>query len=84
MRENCPIAHEGCKYHPNCFADTDHYYYPKSDYKTPLEKEFRELPENKQQICREMHDLRHITETPPPKPDLNFMREAIRRYRGTL
>lgn len=84
MREDCPIANENCKYHPRCFSDIDHYWYPKTDYKTAIEKEFRELPEFKRQICREQHDERHRLETPPPKPDLTFMREAIRRYRNGM
>lgn len=82
MHEDCPNPRPDCKYYPNCFADVDHIYYPKSEYKKGTERTFRELPINKRLLCRALHELRHATETPPPKPSLNTMIEAIRNYKN--
>ena len=64
------------------FEDLHHFYYPKADYKTKTEKQFRELPENKGYLCRCLHNFIHSTQEPPEKPTLEFMREAIRKSRG--
>lgn len=81
-RENCPKENPECKYYPSCFSDIDHYYFPANDYRKPIEKVFRALPENIELKCRADHDERHAKELPPIKPDLNFMLEAIRRYKN--
>lgn len=70
-----------CKYAGRCFEDIDHIYWPAKDYTTPVEKEFRELPENKQLICRVLHEQRHATEQPPLKPDRETMLLAINGIR---
>ncbi len=53
-----------------CYADEHHAYWPENDYRTPIEKAYRELPENKYQLCRWVHDDVHLEHLPPKKPDL--------------
>lgn len=60
-----------------CFEDVHHDYYPKRDYRTQIEKQFRELPENKQRMCRQQHNDIHATNGNPEKPSLEEMRLAI-------
>lgn len=67
-----------------CFEDVDHEYWPSRQYRTPIEKQFRQLDENKTLICRDMHNERHATELPPPKPDRDVMIEAVRRSMAGL
>lgn len=62
-----------------CFEDVHHYAYPKRDYQTTLEKEFRELDENKVRICRQEHNDIPALESPPRKPDLETMQRAVAR-----
>lgn len=69
--------------HRGCHSDLDHTYGPRSAYKTELEEDFRELPENKTLICRRLHEERHAREPFPAKPDVEFMMMAVRRYRGS-
>jgi hypothetical protein len=57
-----------------------HKYWPKADYKTPVEKKFRELPENKEPLCPEAHQNLHRSERAPRKPSRDQMVEAVRRY----
>lgn len=91
MIERCPVPQEDCPYFnmkprkvlkqqgetTGCYSDTDHIYHPARNYRTPLEQEFRELPENKRQMCRWLHDLRHLEEKAPAKPDAVFMVQAL-------
>lgn len=67
-----------------CFEDIDHEYWPSRQYRTPLEKEFRELPENKRQICRDLHNERHATESPPEKPSRREMISAVQQSMASL
>ena len=62
-----------------CFTDQDHYYWPASDYKTPVERAFRNLPENIEEKCRFEHNERHANEEPPVKPSIQYMAESILR-----
>lgn len=71
---DCPYLETGC------FEDIDHKYGPRRSYKTTVEKEFRQLPENKTLTCRREHDERHDREDFPEKPDRDFMINAIKRY----
>ena len=75
MKGECPSPQPDCKYaeRGGCFSDTHHLFYPKRAYKTEVEQEFRELPENKVQICRREHDERHATERTPDKPSRKAM-----------
>lgn len=72
----CPENPE-CKYYPTCYADTHHFYWPKRKYKGGVERQFRELPENKAEICREFHDNIYATEAPPLKPTRSEMLQVI-------
>jgi hypothetical protein len=72
-REDCPLLDDG-----GCFSDSHHIYFPKNHYRDTLESEFRELPENKQQLCRFEHDEIHAEVEQADKPEREFMREAIR------
>lgn len=76
--ENVPCQpDEGCRYYPDCFEDVDHLYWPRRNYKTQVEKQFRELDENKTLVCRALHEERHATERPPQKPPREVMIQAI-------
>lgn len=83
MGGECPNPRPDCKYaREGCFADTHHDFYPRSDYRTPTEKRFRELPENKELLCRAEHDERHATEAPPQKPPREVMLGALAIYKA--
>lgn len=58
------------------FQDQHHIWWPKRDYRSQLEKRFRNLPENKEVLCRYEHDLTHY-EAPPIKPSREVMAQAI-------
>lgn len=76
MKRECPEPERpGCPYSPYCYSDQHHLYFPARDYRTPLEKRFRELPDNKEQLCRFLHDLAHFEEA-PEKPT----REEMHRF----
>lgn len=77
MKRDCPSASPECYYAPNCYSDLHHQYWYSYDYKTPLEKKFRELPQNKEQICRAEHDEIHATQEPPVKPSIDEMVDTI-------
>lgn len=82
--ERCPGADESCKYWDSkhgCRTNVHHKMWPKRDYTTPIEREFRELPENKERMCMQEHDLLHQTERPPQKPDRETMLLAINGIR---
>ena len=85
MRDWCQKENPDCKYFSTgvgCFSDTHHEWWPKSDYNSYAEKTFRDLAENKEQLCRQEHDDLHAEEDPPPKPPIDFMWAAIHRARG--
>lgn len=76
----CPSPQTDCKYAllpEGCFSDEHHLYYPKRRYCGKMAIEFRELPENKEQLCRREHDERHATEPIPIKPSVEVMKAAI-------
>ncbi len=75
--EACPNANETCKYAPGCYADEHHLYWPKKNYKSPVEREFRSLPEHRAMVCRAEHDEIHATEGIPKKPSRDQMLQAI-------
>lgn len=74
-REGCPLYDKGRK----CRSNTHHLYWPANKYNSPLEKEFRELEENKEQVCIWEHSLIHEEEYPPKKPRTEVMIQAIAR-----
>lgn len=61
-----------CKYFPGCHGDIHHKWFPRKDYRTSLEKQFRQDSRNKVLSCRRLHDEEHAG-NPPPKPDREFM-----------
>lgn len=70
-----------------CFLDIHHLYHPRSDYKKPVDREFRNLDENKVRMCRNLHNIEHSVFEPPTKPDREIMKLAIeedRNKRGTI
>lgn len=75
--ERCPSANEQCRYAPDCYADTHHLYWPRRRYTAGVEKAFRDLPENKVELCRAEHSDLHAREKPPEKPSRSEMIEAI-------
>lgn len=56
-----------------CFSDTHHLAYEAKDYSTKVEKEWRELPFNKVQLCRAVHDAIHASGYKPEKPERAVM-----------
>lgn len=60
-----------------CRSNEHHLYWPARDYKTEIENEFRELPENKVQLCMYDHDMLHVQQEPPQKPTLETMIVAL-------
>lgn len=73
--ENCPVF----QVKGYCFEDVHHLYYPKSSYSNGFAQKFRELDENKVEICRDEHNEIHATERSPYRPSMNFIKEAIRK-----
>lgn len=84
MAEKCPNPIEGCPYvgRKTCTITRHHLYHPANQYETPVEKEFRNLPENIEMLERCVHDEAHHQVEPPNKPDLTFMLDALRRCHG--
>ena len=73
MYENCPVFElEG-----ECYEDRHHVYWPASQYGTRVERQFRQLDENKVLICRWIHNTIHGVALPPQKPTRNKMLEAM-------
>lgn len=86
-REACPFSNDACKYfyYPSfteeedsgCFSDEHHLYYPRAKYVQGYEKKFRELPENKIQICRRIHDELHAQILEADKPKRRDINRAL-------
>lgn len=64
-----------------CEQDKHHLWYPKREYKTGLEKRFRNLSCNVINMCMYQHQQLHLTEQPPVKPDIEVMRKVINEHR---
>lgn len=62
------------------YQDTHHLYFPRRAYRSRVEKQYRELPPHKVEICRNDHNELHATELPPTKPPYNEMVRAIASY----
>ena len=62
------------------FKDVHHLYFPRRDYNNRVEKEYRELPPHKVEMCRNEHNELHATEQPPTKPPRSEMLRAIASY----
>ena len=78
MKGECHLENEACPFYPNhCSSNTHHLYYPRKAYKTSVESKFRNLPENKRQLCAFAHILEHVDNAPPEKPSRDEMLLAI-------
>lgn len=73
MREQCRVS-EAIGY---CFEDVHHDFFPSCNYKTSVEKQFRELEVNKVVICRAIHNTIHSTQRSVEKPTRDKMLGAI-------
>lgn len=82
MKGECPNPRPDCKYAElgGCFSDTHHLFFPRRNYTSKVDREFRELPINKEQLCRAEHDERHATEPLPDKPTRDKMLGIIATY----
>jgi len=69
----CPLTEHRSNQH--------HLYHPRRSFRSAIEKAFRDLPENKIQICERQHREIHANEEPPAKPEAQFMLDAIARAR---
>lgn len=77
----CPEDKTDCKYKDlpiGCHQSRHHLMWPRSDYRKEIDREYRNLPENKVYICRMLHDLIHL-ELPPEKPAREDMLQALGR-----
>lgn len=63
-----------------CFEDIHHEAYPKSQYRTTLEKEFREHVMNKVLMCRMIHNEEHAQWLIPRKAEPSEMRNLMEVY----
>ena len=79
MIGECPNPRISCPFAPRCASNTHHLYFPANSYQTPLERLFRELPENKEQMCMYEHQLLHELTEAPKKPSLEEMLRALGR-----
>ena len=91
MRSKCPEPNkEGCPWQNRggCFADSDHIT-PRAVAKQQkdarmrkLARRFIGLPENKQQLCRYLHDQKTLYEqdNPPSLPSEEEMRARVNEY----
>ena len=60
-----------------CREDVHHLYYPRRAYKTKLERQFRNLDENKILVCRALHNHIHATQEPPGRPSIDYMQGRV-------
>ena len=82
MRGECNEQRPDCIYAPDCWSNTHHKYWPAHKYRKNIPREFRELPENKEQMCRYAHYILHLEQDAPPMPSIQEMKVAIRESRG--
>lgn len=78
----CPNKHEGCPLYNSasgCYADLHHQYWPKSEYRTDLEKRFRNA--FVELMCRSEHNEIHHHRK-PEKPSVYEMRQILEDYYG--
>ena len=77
--DRCPVfIAEGM-----CYEDVHHKVWPRRIIKRlgKVARDYRELEENKELRCRQSHNDLHASTPPPELPNVNVMREAIRRVR---
>lgn len=64
-----------------CHPDRHHLFWPKREYRQPIERAFRELPCNTVRMCRKQHTELHL-EPPPQKPRIRAMKAAIAAHQA--
>ncbi len=76
--ESRNIGCDGCERMPECLTE-HHEYWPRNDYRQPVEVAYRELPENKQILCEASHRRLHADRRiePPTKPAYHEMAAAV-------
>lgn len=84
-RKNIPCPGGDCpvkRVEGKCYQDIHHEYWPKKDYKSDVEKEFRGLLVNQTFICRALHNAIHASQDPPEKPSRDEMLVAIQEEKS--
>ena len=72
---HCPVFEtEG-----ECYEDRHHEYWPRSEYTTKVEREFRGLEVNQIVICRALHNGIHARRRRSEKPPRKEMLRAIQK-----
>ena len=61
-----------------------HCFWPRKDYKSEVEKKFRNLPCNIVWIDEMAHRLLHICSEPPRKPSIHEMHQAVHNHNKGL
>jgi hypothetical protein len=61
-------------------VERHHIWYPRDEYRTKLERRFRNLPLFVVSMESEAHKFLHIYNDPPRKPDKNLMAKMIQIY----
>lgn len=62
-----------------CREDIHHLFFPANQYARGLDKEFREMEDNKVLMCRELHEDIHHTQPIPEHPSRTEMLQALGR-----
>ena len=60
-----------------CYVDEHHLFFPRKNYRDSVGRAFRNLPENRVDLCRQVHQDIHATTQPPKKPKRAEMLEAL-------
>lgn len=74
--DECPVFRQLGK----CGLNTHHLIFPKRLFKSKVEKEYRELDENKIKVCQQIHRMIHCNQpalTKADKPTRDEMLAAI-------
>lgn len=81
--ERCPHASPRCpeaSHKLGCHVVSHHIFWPASEYTTPLEREFRDLPSNRVPMCKGKETELHDNGEHPPKPTSQVMQFCIDLY----
>lgn len=64
-----------CRYRDTaeCYIDEHHLYWPRRSYRDSVGRAFRNHPDNKVDLCRQVHQDIHATQGPPKKPKRTVM-----------
>lgn len=76
-RGECPQPREDCFQPEGPYSDEHHKFYPAYRYAGWLACKFRNLPDNREQLCRCEHEEIQVLE-PPERPSRRVMQAAIR------